>query len=199
VLWERNVERAVHARSVPAAARRLVPRMEWDYVLEALATPDARFGAAPAAGRDSLLAHALATAVDSLRARFGGHLASWHYGRSGFKHAYIAHPASVGGDTALRTRLDVGPAPRGGYGYTLNATGNGDRQTAGASFRIVVDLADWDAALGTNTPGQSGDSRSPHYRDLFAPWAAGRYFPVPYTREAVRRRGETTTRLEPAR
>ena len=61
-----------------------------------------------------------------------------------------------------------------------------------------MDLADWDATLGTNTPGQVGDSRSPHYRDLFAPWAIGRYFVVPYSRQAVLRRAEDVTALLPA-
>ena len=91
----------------------------------------------------------------------------------------------------------MGPAPRGGSGRTLNATGDGDRQRAGASFRIAMDLADWDATLGTNTPGQVGDSRSPHYRDLFGPWARGEYFAVPYSRQAVMRRTESVELLLP--
>ncbi len=79
----------------------------------------------------------------------------------------------------------------------MNATGNTDNQTHGASFRLVADLADWDASFGTNTPGQSGDPRSPHYRDLFAPWAEGRYFRVPYTRAAVDRAAEERVVLRP--
>jgi penicillin amidase len=91
--------------------------------------------------------------------------------------------AAVG--DAMRARLEVGPLPRGGYSNTVNATGGGDNQTSGASFRIIVDLADWDLAVGTNTPGQSGDIDSPHYRDLFAMWAANRFFPVLYSRGRV--------------
>ena len=97
-----------------------------------------------------------------------------------------------------RRQLDVGPAARGGYGVTLNATGNGDNQTSGASFRIVVDLADWDSAVGTNTPGQSGDPASPHYRDLFSSWANDRYFPVFYSRPLVESATESRLRLSPA-
>jgi penicillin G amidase len=200
--WEPRLARDVLGRSVPARAMpellRWVPTMELDYVVDALESPDARFGARPAAGRDSLLLASFSAAVRSLRERFGDDVASWRLGRPGYKQVSITHPASRVADSALRTRLDVGPAPRGGSGRTLNATGDGDRQRAGASFRIVVDLADWDAALGTNTPGQSGDSRSPHYRDLFAPWAVGRYFAVPYSRRAVMERAEGVTALLPA-
>jgi penicillin amidase len=91
--------------------------------------------------------------------------------------------AAVG--DAMRARLEVGPLPRGGYSNTVNATGGGDNQTSGASFRIIVDLADWDLAVGTNTPGQSGAVDDPHYRDLFAMWATNRFFPVLYSRERV--------------
>ncbi len=37
----------------------------------------------------------------------------------------------------------------------------------------------------TNTPGQSGDPDSPHYRDLFESWARDRFFPLFYSRERV--------------
>ena len=195
--WERQLVRDVFARTVPAEARRWVPAMELDYVVEAMESPDARFGAAPAAGRDSLLLASFSVAVWSLKERFGDDVASWKLGRPGYKRVDITHPASVAADASLRERLDIGPAPRGGSGRTLNATGDGDRQRAGASFRIVVDLSDWDATLGTNTPGQVGDSRSPHYRDLFGPWARGEYFSVPYSRAAVGRRAESVTWLVP--
>jgi penicillin amidase len=98
----------------------------------------------------------------------------------------------------VRARLDVGPAPRGGYGNTPNATGNGDNQTSGASFRIVADLSDWDNSVGTNTPGQSGDPASPHYRDLFPLWAQGRYFPVLFSRAKVESVAATREVLTPA-
>jgi penicillin amidase len=81
--------------------------------------------------------------------------------------------------------LNVGPAPRGGDATTVGTTGNGGNQTSGASFRIVIDVGDWERAVGTNTPGQSGDPDSPHYRALFTPWSEDRYFNVPYGRTRV--------------
>jgi penicillin amidase len=100
-------------------------------------------------------------------------------------------------DAATRAKFDVGPAPRGGDGNTPGATGGGDNQTSGASFRIVVDVGNWDTAVGINTPGQSGDPDSPHYRDLFPLWANDRYFGVPYSRARVLESAESVVVLKP--
>ncbi|MEX0704384.1 MAG: penicillin acylase family protein, partial [Planctomycetales bacterium] len=59
------------------------------------------------------------------------------------------------------------------------------RQPSGATFRVVIDTADWDDSRATNSPGQSGNPDSPHYRDLFGPWAEGEYFPLLYSREKI--------------
>jgi penicillin amidase len=67
----------------------------------------------------------------------------------------------------------------------------------GASFRIIADVEDWDRSLGTNTPGQSGDPASPHYRDLAMLWATGKYFPIFYTRQKIESVTEQKTVLQP--
>ncbi|HEY6825706.1 MAG TPA: penicillin acylase family protein, partial [Gemmatimonadaceae bacterium] len=75
--------------------------------------------------------------------------------------------------------------------------GGGDNQTSGASFRIDMDLADWEQTRGANTPGQSGDPSSPHYRDLFALWSKDQFFTVPFARPAVDRAAEARQVLVP--
>ncbi len=107
------------------------------------------------------------------------------YGQAEYKHALIRHRLSGAVNEDTRARLDVGPTPRGGNSYTVNNTGEGDNQTSGASFRIIVDTSDWDLAVATNSPGQGGDPDGPHYDDLFDLWANDRFFPLPYSREAV--------------
>jgi len=97
-----------------------------------------------------------------------------------------------------KTRFEVGPWPRGGDGNTVGATGGGENQTSGASFRYIVEMNDWDASMGANTPGQSGDVNSAHYRDLFELWKNDRYFPVKYTRAAVEGVTEARMILTPA-
>ena len=67
----------------------------------------------------------------------------------------------------------------------MNQTGNGSNQTSGASFRIIIDTGDWDRAVGMNTPGQSGDTRSRFYRDLFEYWANDDFFPLFCSRNKI--------------
>ena len=70
---------------------------------------------------------------------------------------------------------------------------------SGASFRMVADVGNWDASVAINAPGQSGDPASPHYRDLASLWAAGRYFPLAYSRAAVEKATRTRIELVPGR
>jgi len=197
VAWERRLARLTYERLVAPAERAAMPTIPFEVVLRGVTVPDGAWGTAPLAARDALLGQALAEADSTLRARFGAEVAGWAYGRPGYKHVLIRHPLSDLVADSVRARLDVGPAPRGGYGLTLNANGTGDNQTSGASFRIAMDLADWDLALGTNTPGQSGDPASPFYRDLFGEWARDRFFPVLYSRARIDAAAAERTRLSP--
>ncbi|MGE3304426.1 MAG: penicillin acylase family protein, partial [Rhizobiaceae bacterium] len=89
---------------------------------------------------------------------------------------------------ARKADFDVGPLPVGGSDSTpMNGMyrPNDLRLMIGASFRIVMDVDDWDKSVCINTPGQSGDPRSPHYGDLAPIWAAGDYVPMLYSDAAV--------------
>jgi penicillin G amidase len=94
--------------------------------------------------------------------------------------------------------LNLRDVPRGGDGTTPNATGYGARQTAGASFREVIDVADWDRSMTINVPGASGQPASSHYDDLLPLWAEGRYHPLPYSRAAVDASAAARLVLRPA-
>ena len=122
----------------------------------------------------------------------------WAWGR--LHVARLAHPLSPLLDEETRARLAVGPAPRGGSGDTVGNTAylaDTFVQTGGATFRIVVDVGDWDGSLVMNSPGQSGDPDSPHYADLFAPWSRGEAFPLNYSRDRVEATTEQRIRLRP--
>jgi penicillin amidase len=87
-----------------------------------------------------------------------------------------------------QAKLNVGPTARGGSGATINSTAYELQdfvQRQGASFRMVIDVGEWDHSLAMNTPGQSGDPASPHYWDLFDAWAHDESFPLLYSRERV--------------
>lgn len=92
--------------------------------------------------------------------------------------------------------LNLTPVTRSGDGNTVNAAG-GASGSSGASFREILDLSDWDRSVMTNTPGESGDPESKHYRDLVEDWVNGRYHPMVYSRKAVEAATEERIVLEP--
>jgi penicillin amidase len=199
VAWQRRLEVETRDAVVPEAVRRRMPSVPLPLTVDWLLTPDGRFGRDPISGRDSVLVHALRGALEDLRRDVGPNEDDWVYGQAGYKHASIRHTLSGAVPDSVRARLDVGPAPRGGDGNTVNATGGGNNQTSGASFRIITDLASWDRTVATNTPGQSGNPEDPHYRDLFALWAENRYFPLFYSREKIEGVTERVSVLAPER
>ncbi|MBC7844793.1 MAG: penicillin acylase family protein [Gemmatimonadaceae bacterium] len=100
----------------------------------------------------------------------------------------------------LSAQYDLPAASRSGDALTVNATGGANfSQTAGASFREVIDLADFDRSIVTNVPGQSADPRSPHYADLLPLWATDQYFPLVFSRARVEQETERVTWLRPRR
>ena len=183
---------------VPEEARGAFRGVNIKRMIDWLVAPDGRFGDAPVAGRDAILAASLTQTLADLTEKLGPDMSNWQYGQEQYKHALIRHPMTAAVSPDLRRRLDVGPLPRGGYGGTVHNTGGGDNQTSGASFMIVADTSNWDNSVGLNAPGQSGDPDSPHYRDLFELWARGKYFPIFYTRGKVDSVTESTTLLRPA-
>ena len=96
--------------------------------------------------------------------------------------------------------FDLPPLPRSGDANTVMATGGANlRQTAGASYREIIDLGDFDNSVAINVPGQSAQPESPHYADLLKPWANGEYFPLLFTRKRVESETKHVLILEPGR
>jgi penicillin amidase len=195
VWWAKHLKPALfrHVASEPALAALIAPG-DSDAVVAAVAgqavlAPDAR---------DAMLRETLAAAFGETRARLGADAAQWAWGR--LHHGYFPHAlASVTpGDAGLP---DVGPLPIGGSGSTVKlATFRGAdfRVMHGASFRMIVDLADLDRSVCVNAPGQSGDPRSVHYDRLAPLWATSDYAPMPYSSAAVDAATEFVWRLTPA-
>ena len=90
---------------------------------------------------------------------------------------------------------------RGGSGNTTNNTYFSPEDfliKSGASFRMVLDVGNWDEAWMTNAPGQSGDPRSPFYSNLLNGWARERSFPLLYSRFRIERDAALRIKLRPA-
>jgi penicillin amidase len=196
VEWERALTEAVEAKVIPARARQLLS-LQVKQVIDFLLMPDGHFGTDALASRDQLLVNALEVALEVLTNRVGEDMELWQYGQEKLKHIVLKHPLSSAVNAAIRTQLEVGPAPRGGYSHTVNSTGGNYNQSSGASFRIIVDTGDWDRCLATNSPGQSGDPAHKNYRNLFSTWAKDQYFPLFFSPEKIRSVTDEWLVLEP--
>ncbi len=160
-------------------------------------SPDGRFGPDPLEKRNEIIVSSFRDAVDKMISLFGIDLSQWKYGHESFKHVRLSHALSVVADTGLSNKFNTLSHPRGGNGNTVNSTGDVNNQASGASFRIIVDCADWDHTLTINTPGQQGDPDQPHYKDLFQVWAKDQYFPLFFSEGKVKGVTESVTKLAP--
>ncbi|MEV6236308.1 penicillin acylase family protein [Lentzea sp. NPDC051838] len=182
-VWLSRYLLAGYAKAVlPPAAQPLIPVADPVAALDGLGRLDP-------STRDQLLLTTLGAAYQETQRLLGADTSTWRWGN--LHQTLFAHPLGK----------DVGPFARGGSSYTVDAAGFGAKsftQTNGASFRMVLDVGGWDNSLAVNTPGQSGDPASPHYRDLAEKWHTGQYFPLVYSRSAINRNAEQRITLNPA-
>lgn len=196
VEWETQIQKAARSKFIPQEVQSSLPGLQLKRTIDFLNEPEQRFGSVES--RNRFLSTAFAAAVDELNARLGDEMGLWQYGQIDNKHTMMTHALSDAVNDELKSRLDVGPLPRGGNGYTPGSTGNNLSQSSGASFRMIVNTGDWDAALATNGPGQSGNPESPFYDNLFEPWAKDQYFNVYFSKEKILSHSFKKTILKPA-
>ncbi|AXC50143.1 hypothetical protein DRW48_10930 [Paracoccus suum] len=198
VLLSKHLVPTAAPRVLDAPLAELLGRGAITPIMDLMEAPDDRLGSDPAAARDEILAKALSGAVTETTELLGEDQANWqwgdiHKGKFTSSVAGLARPGRA-------SQLNVGPLSMGGSAYSPRAASYNDKfeVTSGASFRMVLDVGNWDASRFVNTPGQSGDPMSAHYRDLAPLWAAGDYAPLVYSREAVEAAAEHVIELKPA-
>jgi penicillin amidase len=186
------------AAVVPEKARPAFGDPQLAGVVDWLEKPGAEFGKDPKAARDAILLTSLGEAWRETTKLLGADPAKWRWGDLHF--ARWSEPVAALANPAMKAQMAVGPLEVGGSASTPMATSyRGDFNTAaGASVRMVLDVGAWDNSRIVNTPGQSGDPFSAHYRDLFPIWAAGGYVPLLWSREAVMANAEKVFSLAPA-
>jgi penicillin amidase len=114
----------------------------------------------------------LTRAIAALRNAQGDDWAQWRWGRAhtrAFPHANL---------------------PVYGLPTVERPGGAGTVAADGASYREILDVADWDRSIVTNVPGQSAQPERPFYGNLLELWAEDEYFPLVYTRERVIKEGK---------
>ncbi|HEV7689850.1 MAG TPA: penicillin acylase family protein, partial [Hyphomonadaceae bacterium] len=199
-VWaNRHLGKATVAKATPEAARALVGSGSIEAVIDYLASPDKKLGPDPIAARDAIVTESLVSALAELKERLGPDMSTWTWGRL---HRATWEPAIAPmAGAELASQMTVGPLQLPGSASTPRAQtyGRDFNVTAGASVRMVMDVGAWDNSVVINTPGQSGDPMSAHYRDLFPLWAEGSYVPLAFSREAVMSAAETVIKLKPSK
>ncbi|WP_353713609.1 penicillin acylase family protein [Arthrobacter sp. K5] len=147
----------------------------------------------------AVMEETLAAAVVNLQSELGQNQLNWEWGNS--NQSLIRHPLFPILGAREEDWLSLGPRPKSGNSETVGlaaptpATGV---QATGASFRVIVDVGEWDRSVAINTPGQDGDPRSPHYSDLYDLWLKDGYFPLLYSHDAVEAHTITRIRVCPS-
>jgi penicillin amidase len=188
--------RAFRDAALPANAAGAVATPDIAVMLDTLEKPGKILGAEK---RDHLLLASLSAAYSEMEKLEGADATAWQWGR--LHRALPEHPMLHAVGAALRGKLQPGPFATGGDPNTPNASGyraNDFQLTSGPSFRMVLDVGNWDNSRAVNYPGQSGNPGDPHYSDLTGMWLKGEYFPLLYTRGAVEKATERRIFLKPA-
>ena len=195
-VWLRQLTRAV-TRLISGKQSTPFADLEPNTILRILSTPDANiFGNNPIASRDQILVNTLQSARKELENLFGPDPIKYSWGKIhtiNFRHALDQQPGA-------KALFDLGPLPRPGDAYTVNATdmeGDSWEERVGASYREILDTSNWDQSVAVNTPGQSGQPGSKHYNDLMQMWDAGEYFPMLYSKKAIEAETQNKLTLEP--
>jgi len=152
------------------------------------------------AGRswEQALEEALGEAIGELRRRLGEDMSRWQWGR--LHRQALRHP--LGQVRALSPVFDRGPFPVGGDINTVAQSAfvpyRGYEATSFAvSWRMIVDLSDFNRSLGVHPGGQWGQPGSRHYADLALLWLRGDYHPLLWDRREVERHLESRLVLDP--
>jgi penicillin amidase len=140
----------------------------------------------------------LAAAWDESTVLLGNEPSQWQWGD--LHKIKFSHPLLAMASGELQAQMTIPEYPRGGSENTTNNTGYNPTNflvRSGASFRMVVDVGNWDEAKMTNAPGQSGNPSSPYYANLLKNWATDSHLPMVYSRARVEAHKAFTITLEP--
>ena len=194
-VWvDRHLGPAVAKLRTPPEAAKLITDIDSNALFAALEQPAGR------AQRDQLFAGTLRAAIAEMEQRQGANWLQWSWGK--LHTIEFNHPLSAAIEADAAKVFNLPARPRGGGGFTVNANSyptSSMKVTGGASFRMALDVGNWDSAIAFNVPGQSGDPKSPHYGDLFDSWSKDTGFPLLYTRPAIEKATELKIVLNPAK
>ena len=196
-MWERIIRQEAESAFIPEEVEGLVA-IQLEKIVTWLQSEGSTFGPNfKKLNKRDFLHKTFEITVNELSEKLGDDITQWQYGQASFKHSTMKNALSQFVNDSIRAKIDLGTLPRGGNSFTPNSTGNNDNQVSGGSFKFITDLSDWDKALMINSPGQSENSESKYYSNLFEIWAKNEYFPAYYTREKIEKVTDKKTLLLP--
>lgn len=150
--------------------------------------------------REALLLAAARDALAELSDLQGSNPDGWNW--SALHALPLTHQTfGTSGIAPIEALFNRGPVETGGGSGVVNATGwdmdEGYATTTVPSFRMVVDVSDWDASTWQNLTGQSGHPFHAHYTDQAEDWASGTQHAWAYSPRAVDAATEDSLRLTP--
>ena len=196
VAWEDEIRKKAHQKFVPKKVQKYLQSLQLKRILDWVENPE-NSPFESLTSRNVFLKETFSNAITNLKKSLGEDFSRWQYGQKNYKHTFLIHALGRVTESDITSKLNLGPYPRGGNAYTTGSTGSNLRQSSGASFRLIVNTGDWDASIGTNAPGQSGDPNSPFYSNLYEDWSKDEYFPLYYTKNKIQKHLFRKTILKP--
>lgn len=153
--------------------------------------------------RDDILAASLTAAVTDLTGAMGDNMADWQWGK-----LHVVAPAHEFSNAQLVGGLFTLPTePIGGDNSTVSV-GSYDMRIAAfptqpfpitghQSYRMIIDLSDWNNSLAIFQTGESGQPGSKFRDNMYQPWLNYQYFPLYYDKAQIDANKEGVLTLTP--
>ncbi|HEY0426636.1 MAG TPA: penicillin acylase family protein [Pyrinomonadaceae bacterium] len=122
-------------------------------------------------------------ARESLAKKYGADEANWIWGN--IEKMTFPHPIGQANIPFVSQMFQIEPIPRFGSGDTPNVGIH-------VSMRHVTVPGDWDLTRQVIAPGESGDPKSPFWKDQVEQWKSGSTPIFPFSREAVEKAAKET-------
>jgi penicillin amidase len=136
----------------------------------------------------SLLVASDTEARASLAKRYGADEANWVWGN--IEKMNFPHPIGQANIPFVSQMFQFEPIPRFGSGDTPNVGVH-------VSMRHITVPGNWDLTRQGIAPGESGDPKSPFWKDQLENWKSGSTQVFPFSREAVEKAAKETIVLMP--
>ncbi len=137
---------------------------------------------------EDLLKAADAQARKNLAAKYGADDSKWLYGAAykiKFNHPLAAAPL-------IGSIFAIDDFPKYGSGETPNVGAN-------VSMRLIAVLGEWDKTRQGIALGESGNPRSPFYKDQLESWKTGNTPVFPFSKSAVEKAAKEVVQLTPVK